>query len=59
MNLNNQEGASCPIISKDWLEERYGVVAAASIYAEIQRTDKMADKTLEVANDATPTCQVA
>ena len=47
MDINNKKGAVCPIISKDWLESRYGVVVAASIFAEIQRTDKM----VEAAND--------
>lgn len=55
MDTHDQEGASCPVISKDWLEKRYGVVVAASIFAEIQRTDQM----VGAANDTAPFYKVA
>lgn len=50
-----QEGAFCPIISKDWLEARYGTVIAASILEEIRRADMKA----QVANDILPAYKIA
>jgi len=52
---NQQVGAYCPLISMEWLEERYGAVMAQTLYEEILRTDQK----MGVANDIKPAEKVA
>lgn len=39
MEPDQQEGGFCPLISRQWLEDRYGHALAQSIYEEILRAD--------------------
>lgn len=41
MKADQKEGAFCPLVTRQWLEERYGQTLADSIYEEILRADQM------------------
>jgi len=55
METDQKEGAFCPLVTRQWLEERYGQTLADSIYEEILRADhkKPANQNREVKQGET------